>query len=148
MDGAAAVAKFRSFPRKRESRAISAFTRVFDALWAGSPLSRGRTEVIRRLLAAAAGADFALCKARSLCYSRTLARVVPGSSAVEQPAVNRLVAGSNPARGAKSHFWSNCAVHRVLLAPRWRWFPTTDQTVGVRLQSALRPSMSSSKLEN
>jgi hypothetical protein len=24
----------------------------------------------------------------------------PGSSAVEQPAVNRLVAGSNPARGA------------------------------------------------
>jgi hypothetical protein len=27
--------------------------------------------------------------------------VVPGSSAVEQPAVNRLVAGSNPARGAK-----------------------------------------------
>ena len=27
----------------------------------------------------------------------------PGSSAVEQPAVNRLVAGSNPARGAK-HF--------------------------------------------
>src|SRR5262245_11043824 len=30
-----------------------------------------------------------------------LACVVPGSSAVEQPAVNRLVAGSNPARGAK-----------------------------------------------
>src|SRR5215467_1747576 len=27
--------------------------------------------------------------------------LVPGSSAVEQPAVNRLVAGSNPARGAK-----------------------------------------------
>jgi hypothetical protein len=26
--------------------------------------------------------------------------VFPGSSAVEQPAVNRLVAGSNPARGA------------------------------------------------
>src|SRR5262245_9123454 len=49
-----------------------------------------------------AGADFTLCKARSLCYSRALARVVPGSSAVEQPAVNRLVAGSNPARGAKS----------------------------------------------
>jgi hypothetical protein len=29
------------------------------------------------------------------------ATVFPGSSAVEQPAVNRLVAGSNPARGAK-----------------------------------------------
>ena len=27
-------------------------------------------------------------------------RLFPGSSAVEQPAVNRLVAGSNPARGA------------------------------------------------
>ena len=26
--------------------------------------------------------------------------MVPGSSVVEQPAVNRLVAGSNPARGA------------------------------------------------
>jgi hypothetical protein len=26
----------------------------------------------------------------------------PGSSVVEQPAVNRLVAGSNPARGAKN----------------------------------------------
>src|SRR5262249_55232658 len=46
-------------------------------------------------------ADFMLCKPKSLCYRRTLARVVPGSSAVEQPAVNRLVAGSNPARGAK-----------------------------------------------
>src|SRR5436305_9038939 len=27
----------------------------------------------------------------------------PGSSVVEQPAVNRLVAGSNPARGANKH---------------------------------------------
>jgi hypothetical protein len=30
--------------------------------------------------------------------------VFPGSSAVEQPAVNRLVAGSNPARGATVTF--------------------------------------------
>jgi hypothetical protein len=51
-------------------------------------------------LMAKGGADFTLCKRKRLCYSRTLARVVPGSSAVEQPAVNRLVAGSNPARGA------------------------------------------------
>src|SRR6516165_3065166 len=29
--------KLRSFPRKRESRAISAFTRVFDALWGWVP---------------------------------------------------------------------------------------------------------------
>src|SRR5262249_40245096 len=33
--------------------------------------------------------------------STTPSRLFPGSSAVEQPAVNRLVAGSNPARGAK-----------------------------------------------
>jgi hypothetical protein len=31
---------------------------------------------------------------------RARAVLFPGSSAVEQPAVNRLVAGSNPARGA------------------------------------------------
>ena len=38
-----------------------------------------------------------LCNRRQLCYSRP---AFPGSSVVEQPAVNRLVAGSNPARGA------------------------------------------------
>jgi hypothetical protein len=37
-----------------------------------------------------------------LCYMRPTrtSRLFPGSSVVEQPAVNRLVAGSNPARGA------------------------------------------------
>src|SRR5258706_5041712 len=50
-----------------------------------------------------------------------------------RPPVNRLVAGSNPARGAKSHFWSDCAVHRVLFALGWRWFLPTDQTVGAIL---------------
>src|SRR5690606_28128025 len=35
----------------------------------------------------------------------------PGSSAVEQPAVNRLVAGSNPARGANS--FKGLADHRL-----------------------------------
>lgn len=34
---------------------------------------------------------------RRLVHTRAL---FPGSSVVEQPAVNRLVAGSNPARGA------------------------------------------------
>src|SRR5215475_5409074 len=34
----------------------------------------------------------------------TPSRLFPGSSVVEQPAVNRLVAGSNPARGANSLF--------------------------------------------
>ena len=33
------------------------------------------------------------------------AALFPGSSVVEQPAVNRLVAGSNPARGAKLNQW-------------------------------------------
>ena len=45
-----------------------------------------------------------LSKRGRLCYMRTFiapSRLFPGSSAVEQPAVNRLVAGSNPARGAK-----------------------------------------------
>jgi hypothetical protein len=40
----------------------------------------------------------------ALLYATALARAAamfPGSSVVEQPAVNRLVAGSNPARGAK-----------------------------------------------
>src|SRR5450631_783958 len=54
----------------------------------------------------AGAAHFQLCKARGLCY--TLARREPlrfrlflGSSAVEHSTVNRMVAGSNPARGAK-----------------------------------------------
>src|SRR5579872_1810264 len=47
-----------------------------------------------------------LSKPAWLCYrQRALcahAAVFPGSSVVEQPAVNRLVAGSNPARGANA----------------------------------------------
>ena len=45
---------------------------------------------------------FVLCKPQGLCYTRAQGHFAPfpGSSAVEQPAVNRLVAGSNPARGA------------------------------------------------
>jgi hypothetical protein len=40
---------------------------------------------------------------QALLYAFRVREVLsfPGSSAVEQPAVNRLVAGSNPARGAK-----------------------------------------------
>jgi hypothetical protein len=43
-------------------------------------------------------------KAARVCYTpprhSLAAAPFPGSSVVEQPAVNRLVAGSNPARGA------------------------------------------------
>jgi hypothetical protein len=48
---------------------------------------------------------FVLCKPRRLCYTLPLAnpwfRLFLGSSAVEHSTVNRMVAGSNPARGAK-----------------------------------------------
>jgi hypothetical protein len=47
---------------------------------------------------------FPLCKPQGLCYTQPGAKhcfaLFLGSSVVEQPAVNRLVAGSNPARGA------------------------------------------------
>ena len=50
--------------------------------------------------------QMALCKATGrLLYAPRHAPArapFPGSSVVEQPAVNRLVAGSNPARGANS----------------------------------------------
>ena len=47
---------------------------------------------------------FVAFKARpALLYAlRARQLLFPGSSAVEQPAVNRLVAGSNPARGANA----------------------------------------------
>src|SRR4051812_908505 len=47
-----------------------------------------------------------LCKARRLCYTlaraNTIFRLFLGSSAVEHSTVNRMVAGSNPARGARN----------------------------------------------
>ncbi len=51
----------------------------------------------------------AFCKARGLCYTLPVAnrfRLFLGSSAVEHSTVNRMVAGSNPARGANKtrHF--------------------------------------------
>ena len=50
--------------------------------------------------------DKRFAKRDSLCYRRRscLSPMFPGSSVVEQPAVNRLVAGSNPARGAIFHW--------------------------------------------
>ena len=43
----------------------------------------------------------------------------PGSSVVEQPAVNRLVAGSNPARGAKPPL-VDCDLNQAIAAARDR----------------------------
>jgi hypothetical protein len=60
----------------------------------------------------------------------------PGSSAVEQPAVNRLVAGSNPARGAKSHFFAaNSAFAAVVQSFRRSAAGGTD---GGRIRRNLR----------
>jgi hypothetical protein len=48
-------------------------------------------------------AEWRFAKLKLVCYRhpRSNEPLFPGSSVVEQPAVNRLVAGSNPARGAK-----------------------------------------------
>ena len=72
-----------------------------------SPASAGyggqalRTKAARR--SSSAGGPFILCKAVGLCY-RPVAEgpgLFPGSSAVERSTVNRNVAGSIPAQGAK-----------------------------------------------
>jgi hypothetical protein len=55
--------------------------------------------------------EFVLCKRNRLCYTQPRANdwfaLFLGSSAVEHPTVNRMVAGSNPARGAKFRFIFN-----------------------------------------
>ena len=53
-----------------------------------------------------AAGDLVLCKPERLCYTlparEPLFRLFLGSSAVEHSTVNRMVAGSNPARGASN----------------------------------------------
>jgi hypothetical protein len=53
--------------------------------------------------------DLVLCKPERLCYTlparEPLFRLFLGSSAVEHSTVNRMVAGSNPARGASRGFY-------------------------------------------
>src|SRR3546814_18695275 len=44
-------------------------------------------------------------------------RLLPGSSAVEQPAVNRLVDGSNPSRGATLFKAKNAPYQQVSIRP-------------------------------
>jgi hypothetical protein len=71
---------------------------------------RGQAAVQSRLSVrvgvAAESRDLLLCKRKRLCYTlparEYLCRSFLGSSAVEHPTVNRMVAGSNPARGATS----------------------------------------------
>jgi hypothetical protein len=69
---------------------------------------------------AAETAYFVLCKPWRLCYTQPVAnprfRSFLGSSAVEHSTVNRMVAGSNPARGANQikalpiFFWSTKSI--------------------------------------
>src|SRR5262245_49617158 len=55
----------------------------------------------------------------------------PGSSVVEQPAVNRLVAGSNPARGATIS--SHLADYKRPFATAGHWiFTATDAARGIK----------------
>jgi hypothetical protein len=72
------------------------------------PAKKQQTPYCKGFLAASisrCAAYFPLCKPQGLCYTQPGAKhccaLFLGSSVVEQPAVNRLVAGSNPARGAK-----------------------------------------------
>jgi hypothetical protein len=72
------------------------------------PTEKTANAVLQRLfsrIGSRGAAYFPLCKLKGLCYTQPGAKhwfaLFLGSSVVEQPAVNRLVAGSNPARGAK-----------------------------------------------
>jgi hypothetical protein len=72
------------------------------------PARKAANAVLQRLFGRidiAQSGLFPLCKPEGLCYTQPGAKhwfaLFLGSSVVEQPAVNRLVAGSNPARGAK-----------------------------------------------
>jgi hypothetical protein len=70
-----------------------------------------------------------LGKPEPLCYRRLM---VPGSSAVEQPAVNRLVAGSNPARGAKQIKYLGRFIPVLQLPNPRRGNAGTDNVAGLR----------------
>ena len=84
-------------PRERGSTARCLYTKKRQQIAVAPSFSVAAERRVRI-------AHFVLCKARRLCY--TLRRANPrfrlflGSSAVEHSTVNRMVAGSNPARGA------------------------------------------------
>jgi hypothetical protein len=104
----------------------------------------------KRDILPASGADdtylvamhFPLCKPERLCYTlrpaKTL-RTFPGSSVVEHSTVNRMVAGSNPARGAKQplaeilYFQTEIRVAMVAHAMgSWPHGPTEPAAFGPR----------------
>ena len=89
-----------------ESRENSQNEQRKPHLWLLNSLPRGNPN-FHNLFPVRASRSRPLSKRDRLCYMRASiapSRLFPGSSAVEQPAVNRLVAGSNPARGATARF--------------------------------------------
>jgi hypothetical protein len=68
---------------------------------------------------------FVLCKPKRLCYTQRarehVCRLFLGSSAVEHSTVNRMVAGSNPARGANLLKWVCWISISALGAPASFW---------------------------
>ena len=108
------------------------------AMRAARPVTRatGRLVARRRCAAAPAAAAATSSFASRGAFVIAVAGcfgLFPGSSVVEQPAVNRLVAGSNPARGAISLFCKSIR-HPPKAAetavgefrsrfPRWLWAP-------------------------
>src|SRR5437764_9337648 len=83
------------------------------------PLAQGAKTTTNRCSAGLSGrasskrtaGNLVLCKPERLCYTlparEPLFRLFLGSSAVEHSTVNRMVAGSNPARGANYGFMSS-----------------------------------------
>gem|GEM_PF-4289112 len=96
-------------PAQSLSIVASACARVFAGRIKG-PARRWLCREVRRLSPVPSSRcpekpfDFVLCKPRRLCYTLRVANAqfgtFLGSSAVEHSTVNRMVAGSNPARGA------------------------------------------------
>ena len=81
---------------------------------------------------------FVLCKRKGLCYTLPardqMRRLFLGSSAVEHSTVNRMVAGSNPARGAKlSIIFNMLSDGSAHASPQSR--PWVDLTPGPRISS-------------
>src|SRR5262249_4144047 len=71
----------------------------------------------------------------------------PVAQQVEQAAVNRWVAGSSPARGAKPYSEPNLLPLSPLPSQRALLFPQASQTVDAKPSSACRSSTSSSRVQ-
>jgi hypothetical protein len=81
----------------------------FPAAWIQSDTNRSQGGFSSSLQRVGEHGILVLCKLRRLCYTLPVAnrfRLFLGSSAVEHSTVNRMVAGSNPARGATTSIFA------------------------------------------